>query len=82
MLFAGQLENKNYLVHLAFAGSPVEVSLGRRWLWQLLRLDTSSSPDEPDLLVVDMPERLRRRCEYGFEFFISCWVGVGSSQGW
>jgi hypothetical protein len=75
ILFAGQLENKNYLAHLAFAGSPMEVSFGRRWLRQLLPPGATRPPNEADLLVVEMPERLRQRYEHGFEYFIPCWVG-------
>jgi hypothetical protein len=75
ILFAGQLENKNYLAHLAFAGSPMEVSFGRRWLWQLLPPGATRPPNEADLLVVEMPERLRDRYEHRFEYFIPCWVG-------
>jgi hypothetical protein len=75
MLFAGQLENKNYLAHLAFAGPVAETSLGRRWLWRLLPPGATRSQEAPDLLVVEIPERLQHRYRHAFQYVIPCWVG-------
>jgi hypothetical protein len=75
VLFAGQLENMNYLAHLAFAPSPEKTLLGRRGLWRLLPPRTTRPPQEVDLLFVEMPEPLRRSYEKRFEFFIPSWVG-------
>jgi hypothetical protein len=75
VLFAGQLENMNYLAHLAFAPTPVKTSLGRRGLWRLLPPGTTWPLRGADLLFLEMPERLRRRYEKRFEFFIPSWVG-------
>lgn len=75
ILFAGQLENKNYLAHLAFAEPYVEVALGRRWLWLLLPRGKGQEPHEIDLRIVELQQRERHWLLGRFRFFVPCWIG-------
>jgi len=75
ILFAGQLENKNYLLHLAFADFPAEQALGRRWLWTLLPPVRKRESDRVDLRIIELYESQRRWLRRGFQFFVPCWIG-------
>jgi hypothetical protein len=37
IVYAGQIENKNYIAELAFGRTRTEVSLGRKWVCNLMR---------------------------------------------
>lgn len=75
IVFAGQLENKNYLAHLAFADSPAEQALGRRWLWTLLPPKRKPKSDGVDLRIVELYEIQRRWLRARFQFFAPVWIG-------
>jgi len=75
ILFAGQLENKNYMAHLAFADSPADQALGRCWLWTLLPLVGKRESDKVDLRIIELYENQRRWLWRGFQFFVPCWIG-------
>ncbi len=80
IVFAGQLENKNYVAHLAFADSPVEQALGRRWLWALLPPKRKRKFDGVDLRIVELYENQRRWLEDTFSVFCAHldWQRAGS----
>ena len=75
IVFAGQLENKNYLAHLAFADSPAERALGARWLWALLPPKEKRKSDGVDVRIVELYESQRRRLGKRFQFFAPIWIG-------
>jgi len=75
IVFAGQLENKNYIVHLAFADPPTEQALGRRWLWMLLPPKRKRDADGIDLRIVESYENQRRWLKARFQFFVPIWIG-------
>lgn len=75
VFFAGQLENKNYIAHLAFAASPAEQVLGQRWLWMLLPPKRKQESDGVDLWIVELYETQRRWPSARFQFFVPIWVG-------
>ena len=75
IVFAGQLENKNYIAHLAFTDSPVEQSLGRRWLWTLLPPERKRESDGVDLRIIELYENQRHWLEACFQFFVPVWIG-------
>jgi len=78
IVFAGQLENKNYISHLAFADSPVEKALGRRWLWMLLPPKRKRVSDGVDLRIVELYESQRRWLR-GALSVLSCPSGLAVS---
>lgn len=73
LFYAGHLESKNYILHLAFEDGYVEQSAGMVWLWSAWRRGIESGAH----LVVT---RLERRhlwllgSDRGFD--IPCWVGL------
>jgi hypothetical protein len=75
IIFAGQLENKNYLAHLAFVDSPVEQALGPRWLWTLLPPKRERKSDGVDLRIIELYESQRRWLRARFQFFVPIWIG-------
>lgn len=75
IVFAGQLENKNYLAHLAFANSPAEQILGRRWLWMLLPPKQRRDSDNVDLRIVELYGSQRHWLGARFQFFVPIWIG-------
>jgi hypothetical protein len=75
IVYAGQLENKNYLAHLAFADSPTEQALGRRWLWALLPPKRKRESKGVDLRIVELYENQRRWLRTRFQFFVPIWIG-------
>jgi hypothetical protein len=74
LVFAGQLESKNYLAHLAFAGLAEEISLGRVWIWRALRLGERRFGHVPLTFVETRQHVPRGRREPG-NFWVPCWVG-------
>lgn len=74
-VFAGQLENKNYIVHLAFGGRHKEQLLGRRWLWHLLPRDDVRASRLADVRIVNLPSAVLRRLHGRFRYLVPCWVG-------
>ena len=75
ILFAGQLENKNYIAQLAFAERAADQALGRRWLWALLPPVGKRESDGVDLRIIELDERQRRRLRERFQFFVPIWIG-------
>lgn len=75
ILFAGQIENKNYLANLAFADSPADQALGRRWLWALLPPVGKRESDGVDLRIIELYESQRRWLRRRFQFFVPIWIG-------
>lgn len=75
IVFAGQLENKNYVAHLAFADPPAEQALGRRWLWTLLPSRRKRKSGGVDLRIVESYENQRRWLKARFQFFVPIWIG-------
>ena len=75
IVFAGHLENKNYIAHLAFAGSPAEQSLGRQWLWRLVPPERKRKTDGADLRIVELYESQRHWFGARFQFFVPIWIG-------
>jgi len=75
ILFAGQIENKNYVAHLAFADSPADQALGRRWLWTLLPPVGKRESDGVDLRIIELYESQRRWLRRNFQFFVPIWIG-------
>jgi hypothetical protein len=73
VMFAGQLESKNYVAHLAFAGTPRESALGHRWIWRVLPRNWRG--DSVDLRVVELETRERQRFRGRYQVCIPCWVG-------
>jgi len=71
--FAGHLESKNYILHLALEDGYVEQSAGMVWLWSAWRRGVGSGAN----LVVIRPER-RHLWLLGSArgFNIPCWVGL------
>jgi len=75
IIFAGQLENKNYVANLAFSDFPVEQALGRRWLWTLLPPRIKRDSDGVDLRIVESYENQRCWLKTRFQFFVPVWIG-------
>jgi monoamine oxidase len=75
MLFVGQLENKNYIAHMAFRGSCVQRRLGRRSLWWLLRRGDSDPALGADVSLIELSEAAYGRMSRRPGFFVPCWVG-------
>ena len=75
IVFAGQLENKNYVSNLAFADFPAEQALGPRWLWTLLPTKRKRKSDGVDLRIIELHESQRRRLAAHFQFFVPIWIG-------
>jgi monoamine oxidase len=75
ILFSGQLENKNYIAHMAFRGSCAQRRLGRRSLRLLLRLGQSGPPLGADISLIEIAEDAHRRMVRRPGFFVPCWVG-------
>jgi hypothetical protein len=73
VLFAGQLESKNYIAHLAFAKPPRESMLGYRWIWRVL--PRNQETDSIDLRVIELEPRERHRFRDRYQACIPCWVG-------
>jgi hypothetical protein len=73
VMFAGQLESKNYIAHLAFAGAPRESVLGRRWIWRVL--PRRHVTDSVDLRIIEVEPRERRTFSDRYRVCIPCWVG-------
>jgi hypothetical protein len=73
VIFAGQLESKNYIAHLVFAEPPRENALGRRWIWRLLPRNQSN--ESVDLRVIELESRERGRFRDRYRACIPCWVG-------
>lgn len=72
---AGQLENKNYLAHLAFADSPAERALGARWLWTLLPPKGKRESGGVDVRIIELYESQRHWLGARFQFFVPIWIG-------
>jgi hypothetical protein len=75
IVFAGQLESKNYIAHLAFADSPAELPLGQRWLWTLLPPKRKQESNGADLRIIELYESQRRWLRARFQFFVPNWIG-------
>lgn len=75
IIFAGRPENKNYIAHLAFAYSPAEQSLGRRWLWGLVPPERKQKTDAADLRIVELYESQRWWLGARFQFLVPVWIG-------
>lgn len=75
ILFAGQLENKNYLAHLAFASAPNEQPLGRHWLWRLAPRRRALDRAGVDVQIVELHDIQHRWLGSRFQFFVPIWVG-------
>jgi hypothetical protein len=75
ILFTGQLENKNYLAHLAFAPSPTERALGRRWIGSVFHRTAMAEDQQPDIRIAELDAWQRRLLRDRFRFFVPCWVG-------
>jgi hypothetical protein len=75
IVFAGQLQNKNYVAYLAFADSPAERALGKRWLWTLLPPKGKRDADGVDVRIVELYESQRRWLGARFQFFVPVWIG-------
>ena len=73
ILFAGQLENKNYIAHLAFAGTPEESSAGAVWLWSVR---WRAVRDGADLAIRQVDRLYYPVFARGGGRFIPCWVGL------
>jgi hypothetical protein len=73
VVFAGQLESKNYIAHLVFAEPPRESALGRRWIWRLL--PRNQGVESVDLRVIELEPRERGRFRDRYRACIPCWVG-------
>lgn len=71
ILYAGQLENKNYIAHLAFVARPTETALGPRWVWRALR----ASPAGADVRIAELDTGLARILRNRFRFYLPCWIG-------
>lgn len=71
ILYAGQLESKNYIAHLAFAEPPTEAALGPRWAWRMLH----AAPDGVDLRIAELDTWLSRILRKRFRFYVPCWIG-------
>jgi len=75
IVFAGQLQNKNYVAYLAFADPSVEQALGRRWLWTLLPPKGKRESDGVDVRIVELYESQHRWLRARFQFFVPIWIG-------
>lgn len=75
IVFAGQLENKNYISHLAFAAPPTETRLGRRWFGSVLYDATVDGITQPDLRIAELDASQRRLLNGEFRFYLPCWIG-------
>jgi hypothetical protein len=75
IVFAGQLQNKNYVAYLAFADSPAERALGKRWLWTLLPPKGKRDADGVDVRIVELYESQRHWLRARFQFFVPTWIG-------
>lgn len=73
IFFAGQLENKNYITRLAFAGDHAEVERGRMWLWNACRLARNHRAGH-DLAIVDSETPLCRRLKGADAFVLPNWI--------
>lgn len=73
IFFAGQLENKNYITRLAFAGDHAEVEWGRMWLWNACRLARNDRAGH-DLAIVDSEASLCRRLKGPDVFLLPNWI--------
>jgi hypothetical protein len=71
ILYAGQLENKNYIAHVAFAERPTEAALGPRWAGRVLH----AAPDGVDLRIAELDTWLSRVLRKRFRFYVPCWIG-------
>jgi hypothetical protein len=75
IVFAGQLENKNYIAELAYGGTGSEVSLGRKWVRDLAHRAAACGTGMEAMVFVEMDERQRQRFGDRFPFHVPCWVG-------
>lgn len=75
IVFAGQLQNKNYIAYLAFAESPSERALGKRWLWTLLPPKGKPEAGGVDVRIVELYESQRSWLGARFQFFVPVWIG-------
>jgi len=73
LFYAGHLESKNHIVHLALEEGYVECSAGMAWLWSAWRRGIAGGAD----LVVTRQER-RYSQLFGSRrgFNVPCWVGL------
>jgi hypothetical protein len=73
IFFAGQLENKNYIARLAFAGGHNEAARGGMWLWTACRLAWNDRADH-DIAIVDSETPLSRRLKGPGAFVVPNWI--------
>ena len=71
IVFAGHLESKNYLAHLAFGDNRSERSLGNTWLWDVWRVGKQSGSD-----VIVTNEHVPSKGSRSRGFCMPCWVGT------
>jgi hypothetical protein len=75
IVFAGQLESKNYVADLAFASPPAQVVVGRQWVWKALPRRAEDSSPPVDLRIVELDPFQRRLLGTRFAFHVPCWIG-------
>ena len=73
LFFAGHLESKNYILHLAFEVGYVERSAGMVWLWSAWRRGVESGAN---LVVIRLERRHLWLLGSARGFNIPCWVGL------
>jgi hypothetical protein len=75
IVFAGQLQSKNFIVQLAFGADVAEAELGPIWLWNLARRDPRYSAGADGLTIVQIAERQSHWFHRHPAFSVPCWVG-------
>ena len=73
LFYAGHLESKNYILHLAFEDGYVEQSAGRVWLWSAWRRAVENGAS---LMVMRQERRHLWLLGPDRGFNIPCWVGL------
>ena len=73
IVFAGQVESKNYLAHLAFSDPPTEATLGPQWVVEVL--PPARAMAKADIAIAELDPWQRRLLRDRFDFHLPCWVG-------
>ena len=73
LAFAGLQVNKNYLVGLAFDNSYKEEYIGKKWLWELIKVVKKCKYD-PSILIFNVPYSFRIFSQRMRCIYVPCWI--------
>lgn len=72
IIYAGNEENKNYLIQLAF-NNYTENYMGKTWLWKIFKTSKAKYHD-CSLMVIEVSNNFRTLFENKKSFCIPCWI--------